>query len=224
MEKKLLCVFALGTMALAMASCGNGKSDNQTSSTDTVQQAVQPEKPYADSPSTYAQSVKLGGQEFVISITRKADPGQPIVTDELGKQFYDNRVEVNITSDGRDFFHHSYTREAFEDFLHENEKQGTVLLGMPTTPRRAMATPFAWEPKSDRSVSVKVPLSRSKFPLMAVPPASFVTETRTRPVTTDSRIRKSSEPAGPYEKTQAWTSLEEARGEWLVSMKSSKLF
>lgn len=137
MEKKLLCVFALGTMALAMASCGNGKSDNQTSSTDTVQQAVQPEKPYADSPSSYAQSVKLGGQEFVISITRKADPGQPIVTDELGKQFYDNRVEVNITSNGRDFFHHSYTREAFEDFLHENEKQGTVLLGMAYDPEKS---------------------------------------------------------------------------------------
>ena len=120
----------MAVLVISALSCGGNKNDKEVAATDTVQQAQAIEKPYADSPSTYAQSVKLGGHEFIISITRKADPSLPVVEDELGKKFYANRVEVNITTEGRDFFHKSYTREAFEDFLSKEELQGTVLLGM----------------------------------------------------------------------------------------------
>ena len=61
---------------------------------------------------------------------RRADTSLPVVTDELGNRFYDNRVEVSILRDGQSFLQRSYTKDAFSDFLSASDKQGTVLLGM----------------------------------------------------------------------------------------------
>ena len=73
----------------------------------------------------------MGGKDFVITIKRAADKSLPTVTDDLGKSFYDNRVEVTITCNGQPFFSKSYTKEAFASFLTtKSETQGTILLGM----------------------------------------------------------------------------------------------
>ena len=133
-----LCgLLAVSAIAYNIVSCSGNKSSEAAPAVDTVQQAKVAEKPYADPPRQYAETVNLGGQALTVSITRKADPSLPVVTDELGKEFYANRVDVNITADGRDFFHKSYTREAFDDFLSADEKQGTVLLGMAYDPAKS---------------------------------------------------------------------------------------
>ena len=130
MNKHLIYAMAATIFGLAaMVACNGNKSDKETAGTDTVQ-AVGTDKPYADSEACQTYSAKLGGQSFEITISRKADTSLPTVTDENGKQFYANRVDVDIKAEGKDFFHRSYTREAFEDFLNEEEKRGTVLLGM----------------------------------------------------------------------------------------------
>ncbi|MCI6725083.1 MAG: DUF4738 domain-containing protein, partial [Bacteroidales bacterium] len=59
-----------------------------------------------------------------------ADQQLPVVTDEVGKQYYDNRVQVDITADGKPFYSHAFTREAFAGFATEQETVGCVLLGM----------------------------------------------------------------------------------------------
>lgn len=130
MNRPLIYAFVLAFFGLAFMACNGNKSDKETAGTDTVQTDMTSSKPYADSEACQTYGAKLGGQTFQITISRKADTSLPTVTDENGKQFYANRVDVDIKADGQDFFHKSYTREAFEDFLNEEEKKGTVLLGM----------------------------------------------------------------------------------------------
>ena len=130
MNKHLIYALAAVLLGMAQASCSSNKNDAQASSADSLQQQSAAAKPYADSPARNTYTAKLDGQDFEITISRQADASLPVVTDELGKQFYANRVDVDIKADGKDFFHKSYTRDAFEDFLSGEEKQGTVLLGM----------------------------------------------------------------------------------------------
>ncbi len=117
-------------LSATFCACGSGKSDKTDASADSTAQKAVSDAPYAEPSQSNTYTATLAGRHFEISISRKADQSLPTVTDELGKKFYNNRVEVTIKADGEEFFSHSYTREAFQEFLSESEKQGTVLLGM----------------------------------------------------------------------------------------------
>lgn len=116
-------------VCVSLTACGDKKSDGADNA-DSTSVAANNNKPYADPSQTNNSTATIGGNTYSITIKRSADPSLPVVTDELGKQFYDNRVDVTITRNGEAFFEHSYTKEAFNDFLSSSERHGSVLLGM----------------------------------------------------------------------------------------------
>ena len=130
MKKILIMACAAGMLTL-LPACGGQKTSDAASKQDTVQTATNSNAPYADPSQENSYNAKLGGKDFVITIKRAADKSLPTVTDDLGKSFYDNRVDVTITCNGQPFFSKSYTKEAFASFLTtKSETQGTILLGM----------------------------------------------------------------------------------------------
>lgn len=130
MKHITISVFALLIVA-SLTACGGNKTDGNTSDTDTTQTAVNSNTPYAEPSQSNTYTASLAGSNFEITIKREADKSLPVVTDDLGKEFYDNRVEVTITKGGEEFFKKTYTKEAFTSFLtSDSENQGTVLLGM----------------------------------------------------------------------------------------------
>ncbi len=130
MKNKMTLAISALALSATFCACGSGKSDQTNSTTDSVAQQTVSDAPYAEPSQSNTNTVTLGGQKFEITISRQADKSLPTVTDELGKKFYDNRVDVTIKAGGEEFFTRSYTREAFQEFLSDSEKQGTVLLGM----------------------------------------------------------------------------------------------
>lgn len=126
--KKCIWVLAAFVWGCTLVSC-HGKKDEASSAQDSAQVAASDE-PYADPDLTNTSVAKLGGRTFIIEISRKADKALPVVTDELGKGFYANRVEVTITREGEPFFSKIFTKETFSEFLSSEETKGTVLLGM----------------------------------------------------------------------------------------------
>lgn len=96
MKKILIMACAAGMLTL-LPACGGQKTSDAASKQDTVQTAANSNAPYADPSQENSYNAKLGGKDFVITIKRAADKSLPTVTDDLGKSFYDNRVEVTIT-------------------------------------------------------------------------------------------------------------------------------
>ncbi|MGN1353655.1 MAG: DUF4738 domain-containing protein [Alloprevotella sp.] len=122
-----LCAALLG---LSLSACGGSTSENKEEAAGPVQ-SIRPDGPIESNPaSTRDFSTKIGGQHYVITIKRQADKALPTIKSDGDIEFYDNRVDVCITRDGRDFFAHSYTKEAFLDFISSDEAKGYVLLGM----------------------------------------------------------------------------------------------
>ena len=124
-------ISVLGACAIFMlSSCGEKKSNVNVEALQTEQQQAVAGTPYAEPELKNSSTAKLGGGTYQITVERRSDTSLPVVTDELGNRFYDNRVEVSILHDGQPFFKRSYTKDAFSDFLSASDKQGTVLLGM----------------------------------------------------------------------------------------------
>lgn len=129
--KKIVLVSASLLLVISLAACGGKNSNAEVQQQDSTATTANSNAPYAEPNQNNKSSVTLAGKHFEISIQRTADKSLPIVTDDLGKQFYDNRVDVVITCNGQEFFKRSFTKEAFADFLTTTaDRQGTVLLGM----------------------------------------------------------------------------------------------
>lgn len=129
--KKIVLASTCLLMGLALASCSSKKSDAEAQNVDSTQTINNSNAPYAEPGQSNDYTAKLAGKEFVITISRAADKSLPTVKDDLGKEFYDNRVDVLIKCDGQEFYKKSFTKDAFAEFLTTAaERQGTVLLGM----------------------------------------------------------------------------------------------
>ncbi len=116
------------TLAAALAAgCGGKTSDGSNDGKDTVEAAA---KPFSDPGMKMEYTARLGGKDYSVTVKRAADPSQPVVEDELGREYYDNRVTVTILRDGAPFSETTYTKDSFRDFLTAADSKGTVLLGM----------------------------------------------------------------------------------------------
>lgn len=139
--KVTLCATACAMFTLAaLSACGGKKSDGEAAMQDTAL-TQQTDAPYADPSQTSTAEAVLGGKRYEVTIARSADKSLPVVTDDMGKTFYENRVDVTVKRDGEEFFHKSYSKEAFSDFLTSPaDRQGTVLLGMAFDKSRSTAS------------------------------------------------------------------------------------
>lgn len=128
--KKFFQASALLVLVISLAACSSKKSEGQASDNDTTT-TVSPSKPYADPAHTNDYTARLGGTDYTITISRAADTSLPVVTDEQGNKFYDNRVTVQVKRGSEVVLNQTFTKENFSDFLTTDaERQGTVLLGM----------------------------------------------------------------------------------------------
>lgn len=139
MIKKAMYALALMAAMTLMQACGDKKNDGDGAAKDSVQVVADSNAPVADKELKNTFTATLGGKTYSITITRAADDSLPVITDEQGKQYLDNRVQVVITSDGNELRNLTYTKGSFSEYLSAAEKEGTVLLGMAYDPERSDA-------------------------------------------------------------------------------------
>lgn len=118
--------------AVTFTACGDRSKTADAASDKPATEATKPadDAPYADTNRTNEKEVTLGGRKYFVRAFRTVDRNLPVVEDEVGKKFYDNRVELTITRDGEAFCSKTFTKADFDSQLSDSEKQGTVFLGM----------------------------------------------------------------------------------------------
>lgn len=128
MKTPHLLVFS--AFVLSVVACGGQKdSSAETSSADSTAQAAPTvqEDPVRENRS----EVKLGGKDYVVTVTREADAEAATVQDENGVAWRDNVVRISVTeAGGEEVVSRTFHKADFADKLSESEANGTVLLGM----------------------------------------------------------------------------------------------
>ncbi len=165
--KQILSFVLLGMLLLSLSSCKEDKkSDNiiiskpekEVVPTDTAEMAtIAPE----------ARTVTWGETgEYTITIRRYADTSLPIVQDESGRKYYDNKIDVKITrADGSVFMDKTFQKTDFNSFLDDNTKKNGALLGLPfveVDDKNLIFSASVGSPNemSDEFIPMKVKISR----------------------------------------------------------------
>ena len=108
---KRFLIIGLGLVFLA--SCGPQKIEQEGSDqTDQDNDGVWELPNYA-----YTDSLIQGSHKVVYAITSEGDDELPIVVDEDGTKYRDNRWKLVITKDGKQLFNRSFTKADFKSQL-----------------------------------------------------------------------------------------------------------
>jgi len=115
-------------IAFAFAACGNHKSDSEIIEVkDSVKKAPVTQK-IQEYKST--SSITWRGGTYTYSIHRMVDQGLPVVTDNNGTKFFDNKIDLTITHDGTQFFSQTFTKSTFSPYIDEAFKKKGILEGL----------------------------------------------------------------------------------------------
>lgn len=64
------------------------------------------------------EKISWGGQTYEVSISRTPADSLPMVANEIGQKFVDNRIALTIRrSDGSEFFRRSFSKASFQSYL-----------------------------------------------------------------------------------------------------------
>jgi len=123
--KQIILIFFI---SMAFVGCGNHKSDSQIIEVkDSVKKA-----PVTQRMQEYksTSSITWRGSTYTYCIHRMVDQGLPVVTDDNGTKFFDNKIDLTITHDGTQFFSQTFTKSTFSPYIDEAFKKKGILEGL----------------------------------------------------------------------------------------------
>ena len=118
--------FSYALALLFMVSCGSKKTETQEapqSEQNIDEVRSMPEYNYTD-------SLMQGSHRIVFTITRQPDDELPIVVDEDGLKYKDNRYTLVISKDGSTFFNKCFTKADFNSKLIKDLQKYGIMDGM----------------------------------------------------------------------------------------------
>lgn len=111
--KKPYLFFLFSYCLFFMSSCVPQKAETQDNEqAEQAADAVRCMPNYA-----YTDSLMQGSHKVVYAITSEGDDELPIVVDEDGTKYRDNRWKLVITKDGKQLFNRSFTKADFKSQL-----------------------------------------------------------------------------------------------------------
>lgn len=159
---KLLIASAV---ALSLAACGDKKQSKDIIAKKPVVKA--PASPVRMQDYNHHETVEWLGAQYGIGISRRADTSLPVILDEGGGKYYDNKIEVSVTRpDGTQFFNRTFTKDDFasqvgDEYIKKNALLGIVIDGVEGDNIVLAASVGAPDVLSDEYVPLLITISRT---------------------------------------------------------------
>lgn len=126
--KQLLPIIAVILLVGIIASCSSKKQREDIITTKYEKPA--PQGPIRTDDYKDTKQFRWLDRDYTCTIERMADDSLPMVKDETGQQFVDNRVRVVITrADGSKFFDKEFTKVSFDSYINEDYRKTGILEG-----------------------------------------------------------------------------------------------
>lgn len=119
----------IAAAAIAFSACSEKKPTNNIIAKKTVTKA--PAAPVKMQDYDHRDAVEWQGKQYAVSISRRADTSLPMITDDTGSKYYDNKITVRVTRpDGTTFFDRTFGKADFSGVIGENYMKKSALLGI----------------------------------------------------------------------------------------------
>ena len=102
------------------------------------------------------------GKEYQSSVVRRPDESLPIVKNEQGEKFVDNRITLRLTSGGKQVVDRVFTKESFASLVDAKFMKYAILEGLvydQTTPQGIIYAASVCYPQSDLYVPIKLTIT-----------------------------------------------------------------
>lgn len=102
------------------------------------------------------------GKEYRSSVVRRPDDALPIVRNEQGEKFVDNRITLRITCGGKQVVDKVFTKENFASLVDAKFMQYAILEGLvydKTTPQGIIYAASVCYPQSDLYVPIRLTIT-----------------------------------------------------------------
>lgn len=153
-------------VALLVSSCGKKEESNNIIIKKKVEQSPRKKATAQMDAFVYTKEVQWVGSTYTIKINRAADKSLPVVADESGSKYYDNRITLTVVrQDGSTFFTRTFSKEDFRSVLGNDYTHDGILLGLMYTETlqddlKFVASVGSPDPLSDEHIPMIVTLNR----------------------------------------------------------------
>lgn len=130
MKKKLYLIM---TFVLALlTSCGGGSGSTGLFGRSEAQPSEEeaPKGPQSMQDSDITVPVQVGSREFQSNVVRRPDSSLPMVTNEQGQKFVDNRITLRLQEGSRQVVNREFTKADFAPFLDAEFQRNAILEGL----------------------------------------------------------------------------------------------
>ena len=114
--KRIVPIAVLAAGIMMLGACKEKKQTEEIIATKYVPK--KPGAPIRMQKKETTEQISWGGQTYEISISRTPADSLPMVANEIGQKFVDNRIALTIRrSDGSEFFRQSFSKASFQSYL-----------------------------------------------------------------------------------------------------------
>ena len=119
-------IFLFSSSLILLLSCNNKKTETQE-----ITQTEQPaEEIHSLHDYAYTDTLMQGSHKVVYTITSQPDDELPMVIDEDGVKYKDNRYKLVIVKDGKTLYDRSFTKADFKSLLSSDFQKYGIMDGL----------------------------------------------------------------------------------------------
>lgn len=155
-----LHTIVIALCAFTFSACNNHKTD--TTIIEVKDSVKKPAAPQKMQEYRSMRSVNWHGETYTYNIHRSVDESLPVVKDENGTKFYDNKIDMTVTHNGQSFFSKTFTKSTFSSYLDAGYKEKGILEGLVFDKVNGNCLQFAASvslPQTDEYIPLVVKLS-----------------------------------------------------------------
>lgn len=147
------------SVVLLTTACSTSVKDRKDDVQVLMQDSVAASAPQRMQVSDAKVAVTFKGKEYQSSVVRRPDESLPMVQDQQGDKFVDNRITLRITSGGKELVDKVFTKENFASLVPANFLKHAILEGMvydKTTPQGIIYAASICYPQTDLYVPLRL--------------------------------------------------------------------
>lgn len=159
--KNIVYVLAC-VVTVLFASCSSQKKNEKDGLKVLVQDSFEVDGPQRMQASDAESAVTYKGKEYHSSVVRRPDEGLPIVKNEQGERFVDNRITLHITCAGKQLVDKVFTKESFASLIDAKFMKYGILEDLvydKTTPQGLVYAASICYPQTDLYVPLRLTVS-----------------------------------------------------------------
>ncbi|TCO96054.1 uncharacterized protein DUF4738 [Bacteroides heparinolyticus] len=158
MMKKIVYTLACASI-ISLAACSS-QDKNKKEDLQTLQQnSTEVSAPQRMQVSDIKTAFTYKGKEYQSSVLRIPDETLPIVKNEQGEKFVDNRITLRISCEGKQLVDKAFTKESFASLIDAEFMKNSILEGLvydKTTPEGMIYAASICYPQSDLYVPIRL--------------------------------------------------------------------